>query len=98
MARVKNNILLKGLSGALNKQVVFKTRNKKTFMSRYPDMSKVVPCEKQVKEKSRFARAVEYAQSVLADPKKRLEVAARTPSGKFIYHQAIKDYMESTKE
>jgi hypothetical protein len=98
MARVKNNILIQGLSGALNKQVVFKTRNKKTFVSRYPDMSKVIPSEKQVKEKSRFARAVEYAQSVLADPIKKQEVAAHTLPGKYIYHQAIRDYMESTKE
>ncbi|WP_026904087.1 hypothetical protein [Pedobacter glucosidilyticus] len=98
MARVKNNIILQGLSGALNKQIVFKTRNEKVFVCSYPDMSNVVPSEKQIKEKSRFSKAVRYAQSVLADPKKKQEVAAHTPPGKSVYHQAITDYMASTKE
>ncbi|MRX48666.1 PH domain-containing protein [Pedobacter puniceum] len=98
MARVKNNILIQGLSGTLNKQVVFKTRNKKTFVSRYPDMSEVVPSSKQLKAKNSFSKAVQYAQSVLADPEKKKEVAAHTPPGKLVYHQAIKDYMESIKD
>lgn len=77
----------------LAKQIVFKTRNDKTFVSRYPDMSKVVPSEKQKVEKSRFASAVIYAKSVLADPIKKEEVANRTPPEKLIYHQAIKEYI-----
>ena len=93
MAKVKNNIITQGLSGKLANQIVFKTRNNKTFVSRYPDMSKVVPSEKQKAEKGRFAKAVLYAQSILADPIKKQELAARTPPGKLIYHQAIKEYM-----
>jgi hypothetical protein len=97
MARVNKNIVTQGLSGKIGKQVVFKTRNDITFISVYPDRSKVVPSEKQLAEKSRFAEAVHYAKSVLADSVKKAEVAARTPKGKLVYHQAIKDYLNNNK-
>lgn len=97
MARVKKNVVTYGLSGNIDKQIVFKTRNGKTFTSAYPDMSKVVPSEKQLAEKSRFAAAVQYARSVLADPVKKAAVAARTPQGKLVYHQAIREYLDHYK-
>lgn len=98
MAKVKNNIITQGLSGKLNKLIVFKTRNNKTFVSRYPDMSKVVPTEKQKLEKSRFAQAVAYAKAVLADPIKKQAVTLRTPPGKLVYHQAIKEFMATNRD
>ncbi|OAQ38785.1 hypothetical protein A5893_12105 [Pedobacter psychrophilus] len=95
MAIVKDNIITQGLSGNIDKQIVFKTRGNTTFTARYPDMSKVVPSEKQLAEKSRFAKAVEYAKAIIADPIKKMEVAAHTPKGKLVYHQAIKDYLKN---
>jgi hypothetical protein len=95
MARVKDNIITQGLSGNIDKQIVFKTRGKTTFTARYPDMSKVVSSKKQLAEKSRFAKAVEYAKAILANPIKKIEVAAYTPKGKLVYHQAIKDYLRN---
>ena len=92
MARVKDNVITQGLSGAVNNQLVYKTRNGKTFISKYPNMKKVVASEKQLLEKSIFRDAVHYAQSILADPGKKSEIAKRTPKGKLIYHQAIKEF------
>lgn len=93
MARVKDNIITQGLSGNIDKQIVFKTRNNITFTTRYPDMTKFVPSEKQKLEKNRFAKAVAYAKTILANPVKKVEVASRTPIGKLVYHQAIKEYL-----
>ena len=58
-------------------------------------MSKVVPTEKQLLQKSRFAKAVEYAKAIIANPEKKIEVASYTPKGKLVYHQAIKDYLKN---
>jgi hypothetical protein len=57
-------------------------------------MTKVVPTEKQKKEKNRFAQTVAYAKAILADPIQKQAVASRTTLGKLVYHQAIKEYME----
>ena len=92
MARVKDNIITQGLSGALNKQFVFKTRNGKTFLSKYPNRDKVVLSDKQLAEKSTFRDAVRHAQTILANPQLKAEVEKRTPNGKLVYHQAIKEF------
>jgi hypothetical protein len=97
MARVKDNILTQGLSGAVNKQLVFKTRNGKTFISKYPNRSKVIPSEKQLVEKVNFRNAVSYAKGILANPILKAEVQQRTPPGKLVYHQAIKEYYATQK-
>ena len=72
MARVKDNITTQGLSGNINKQIVFKTRGYTTFTDRYLDRSKVVPTEKQLLQKSRFAKAVAYAKAIIANPEKKM--------------------------
>lgn len=48
MARVKDNILTQGLSGSINKQLVYRTRNGRTYVSKYPQMDQIVPTEKQL--------------------------------------------------
>ncbi len=86
-----NNIITKGLAGSIGKQIVFRTRNGKTFASKYPDMSKVKPSKEQLKYKSAFSEAVEFAQSVIRDPKKK--AAYKVKKGASVYHTAIRDYM-----
>jgi hypothetical protein len=67
MARIRSNILTKGLSGQIVQQVVFKQYGKKTVVSRYPDMSNIKPSKLQKKGRNRLAEAVAYAQSINND-------------------------------
>lgn len=90
MAKTRN-ALLDQTSGAVGKQLVFRVRNGKTFVSRYPDMSKVKPSEKQLAEKDRFGDAVRYAQNIIGDPEKK--AAYKVEKGKSVYHTAIRDYL-----
>lgn len=98
MARVKDNILTRHLSGHINKQIVYKSYPQGVFATSYPDMSKVKPSELQLAEKSRFSKAVAYAKAIIADPVKKAELQAGLPPGKKAYHQAIRDFLERDKK
>ncbi|TWV99426.1 hypothetical protein [Chitinophaga pinensis] len=75
-----------------NKKFVIKKRKGKTFLSKYPDMTNVKPSPLQLEEKSRFARAVKYAQEIVKDPVRK--AAYKAHPGYSVYHSAIKDYMQ----
>jgi hypothetical protein len=92
MAQV-NNALVDGMRGAFGKEFVFRTRGGKTFISKYPDMSNVKPSAKQLKEKSRFSKAVKYAQAIIADPKKKAAYEKKLDGASSVYHAAIKEYL-----
>ena len=96
MARVKNNVVVKGFSGKLD-QIVFKTYSYGTVVSRLPDMSKVKLSKAQKKANSLFKEAVSYAQSVLADPAKRKVYEKKLKPGKTVYHTALAEYLKSKK-
>ena len=91
MARIKKNVLVSDLQGSIGKQIVYRVRNGKTFASKYPDMSRVKPSRKQLKEKSRFAEAVAYAQSINNNPKKK--AAYKVAEGQTVFNAAISEYM-----
>jgi hypothetical protein len=37
---------------------------------------------------------VQYAKSIIADPKKKAALKAKLPRGKSVYHAAIKKYLK----
>jgi hypothetical protein len=94
MAKTNNPLWAgyKGFSGAALKQIVFKTYGENTFVSKYPDMSNVIPSELQLREKRKFADAVQFARAIVHDPIKK--AAYKAAEGKSVYHTAIRDYME----
>ncbi|MCF6403049.1 hypothetical protein L3C95_09205 [Chitinophaga filiformis] len=95
MARTNNHLWngLKTSRGKLGKDFVLKKRGDKTFISKYPDMSNVVPSALQLAYKDRFMHAVAYAKSIISDPAKK--VAYKVRPGSTVYHSAIKDYLEN---
>lgn len=92
-----NNIALYQVQGAVGKELVLRIRKGKTFISKYPDMSKVKPSSKQLKEKGRFAKAVKYAQGIIRDPVKNAAYKGKVKRGKTVYHTAIKEYLNTHK-
>jgi hypothetical protein len=96
MARISNNIVMDQVRGAIGKQLVLKNRKGKGIVSKYPDMSKVVPSAKQLAEKSRFGDAIRFARGIISDPLKK--AAYKVTGGRSVYHTAITDYLEALKK
>lgn len=93
---ITNNPLFNGLKvsrGKKTKDFILKTRGGKTFVSKCPDMSNVVPSALQLEYKNRFMLAVEYAKSIINDPVKK--ATYKTKPGSTVYHSAIKDYLKN---
>jgi hypothetical protein len=96
MARSNNNILTKGLSGMIGKQIVFRSWNGKTFISVAPKKpKKQSPVQKE--NRSKFKRATIYAKSMMKDPIKKAEYKdiAKKLQLPNAYTAAITDYMRN---
>ena len=92
MVKVKKNLLLTGLVGALNKQFVLKQYGSVTVISAYPDMSKVVKTDKQRKENHKFRQAMAYARSQMADPVSKAEYKAKAKGLQKPHNVAMADF------
>ncbi len=92
MAQVKDNIITKGLSGRVGKNVVFKNYGSKTVVSAYPDMSKVKLSAKQKKENNRFKEAMAYARNQLSDPESKAAYRAKAAGLQKPHNVAIADF------
>jgi hypothetical protein len=95
MAINSNNIIINGTSGHIGKQVVVKQYSFGSVVTKYPDMSNVIPTKKQLKEKGRFAKAVVFAQGIINNPQQKMEWQQKLPEGKKVYHAAIQWYLEN---
>jgi hypothetical protein len=94
MAKSINNILTKGLSGMVGKQLVFRTWNGKTFLSVAPKKpKKQSPLQKE--NRSRFKMATVFAKSMMKDPVKKAEYKEIAKKMKLpnAYTAAIAEYM-----
>lgn len=94
MATSKNPLWTgaEGYRGAILKQIVFKQYNDKTIVTKYPDMTAIVPTEKQQRKRSRFADAVVYAKEIIADPVKKANFPVS--GARNVYQAAIKHYLK----
>ena len=94
-----SNILLKGVSGQLGKEIVIKKYGKKSVITKYPDMSKVQPSALQRKGRNKFAEAVAYAQNIIRNRELKEAYKLKLPKKvKSIYHYAIKEYLQKNKQ
>jgi predicted HTH transcriptional regulator len=92
MAKVKDNYVVKGLSGKIGKHLILKT-NKwgLTYTCLPPDRTNVISTKGQQKLRNNFAKAVAYAKSVLQDPVKAEH--HQKEKNKSLYIRALKDYL-----
>jgi hypothetical protein len=95
MAEIKDNYVVKGISGRVGDLAVYKIINGKTFMTKYPDRSKVVYTKEQIEFREIFAKAAKFASEIVSDPVKKSTYP--TQGRKSIYHCALSDYMTEYK-
>ena len=73
--------------------IVIKQYGDKTVVSKYPDMSNIVPSEFQVQKRSRFAEAVAYAKTINSSPIFKADFLKRKGEVKSVYQEALKEYL-----
>lgn len=95
MAEEKDNYVIRGTSGRIGKLLVNKIINGKTFITKYPDRSKVKYTKEQIEYREIFAKAAKYASEIVNDPVKKSTYPRQ--GRKSIYHCALTDFMKEYK-
>jgi hypothetical protein len=98
MGKVKNSLLVEGLSGKLD-QILLKNYKYGTVVSKMPDRSKVKLTNHQKGLNKNFQQAVAYARSIINDPakKKQYEKQARRKHTS-VYHYVLAQYLKGKKQ
>ena len=84
--------------GAIGKQFVMKRYGNKTVVTRYPDMSGIVPSTKQKVGRRLFARAVRYAQSIYWKPSLKAEWRRRLRRPRRLFQALMKQYYRQLQQ
>jgi hypothetical protein len=95
MARSNNNAT-SGLRGRVD-QFVFKERCGTTFVSKVPDMSRVVASEKQRKCRADFRLAARYAKAKLREAGMKDYYRSKAKPNQTAYNVAFKEYFQLNK-
>lgn len=93
MSKIKNNPIMKGVSGMLGAVVVYREYRGDVIMANRPKRRDVLTPH-QEKTKSKFLRAVQYAKKQVADPVTKTEYQPG-PQSRFTsaYSAALADYL-----
>jgi hypothetical protein len=95
MAKVKLNLLLKQLRGAMGDVVFRVLPTGETIISKRPDMSNVKWSKAQKAHRRRFKQAVEQAKAALAEPAMRLKYERMAKQqGKRPWDVALSAYLQ----
>lgn len=92
----KNNSIMRGISGALGKELIFRQRAGQTIVSLPPAPRADAPTEKQMAVRDRFRKAVRYARAVIADPTLKAIYQARAKPGSSAFNTAITEYLQTS--
>ncbi len=73
--------------------IVIKQYGDKTVVSKYPDMSNIIPSTSQKAKRNRFAEAVAYAKSISSSTILKNDFLKRKGEVKSVYQSALKEYL-----
>jgi hypothetical protein len=98
MALIKENDLTEGMSGKFGKKIVFRVVRGVTVATRRSTTERV-QSEKQLAQRERFQRAVQYASAKLQDPVAKKEYKLMAGNGAFsnAFATAVGDYLALPK-
>ena len=74
-------------------EIIIKQYAGKTVVSKYPDMSNIMPSEPQLQKRSRFAEAVAYAKSINNSLILRADFLKRNGEVRSVYQAALKEFL-----
>ena len=74
-------------------EIIIKQYSGKTVVSKYPDMSNIIPSAPQLEKRSRFAEAVAYAKTINNSPILRADFIKRHGEVRSVYQAALKEFL-----
>jgi hypothetical protein len=98
MAKVTENLLVRGARGNVGKQYVYKKRGDETHIAKMPAIDKnATVTDKQEGVRDLFAAAAAYAKGAISLPDLKKDYAKKAASGKSAYNIAFRDYLKPPK-
>lgn len=94
MKQIRNSIM-RGASGALGDELVFRQRAGKTVISLPAVAREYTPSTEQLEVRNKFLEASRYAKTVLADPALKEAYAAKSPLGTSAFNTALADFFKA---
>ena len=94
MARVSRNILLRGLSGTIDKTIVIKHYGGKTVICNYPRRRRRELSEKQKQQAEKLKEAVAFAKGILKDGKLKGRYLKKAKKSLSLYHYLVQLHMK----
>jgi len=92
MAKNKNNILARGFSGAIGKQLVLRTSGDRTYLANRPSRNpNRVDTPEQAAVKLRFKQSVVYGKAAIKDPALKLDYLSVARPGQSAFNVAFSD-------
>ena len=91
---ISKNLLMTGVTGGINKQIVFRRYRSKTVVSAYPDMSNRKLSPKQIRRTKILKKANRVIKLIKADEEQRKAAQLRlnVPSNR-LHHALLKEVM-----
>jgi hypothetical protein len=95
MAKINDNLLVKGARGNVGKQYVYKRRGDNTHIARMPVIDKnAVPTQEQSRVRELFAAASMYAQGAVSSPDLKKEYQKKASRGRTAFNIAFRDFLK----
>lgn len=88
------NSIMRGASGALGEELVFRQRAGKTVISLPPVVKVYAPTTDQQEIRNKFLEASRYAKTVLANPALKEAYTSKSAAGTSAYNTAIADFFK----
>ena len=95
MAKVKDNVLMKGVSGTIGRQLTFRQIGGKTFVSKYQKAPSVPATEKKLAVQTKFGMATAYARRAVRDPEVKAMYQAVVKGGQRAFNIAMIDALQA---
>ena len=89
---ITENTMLRNMKGRIG-DIVIKQYGDKTVVSKYPDMSNIIPSDSQKEKRNRFAEAVAYAKTINSSPILKADYLKRVGEVRSVYQHALKEFL-----
>jgi hypothetical protein len=93
MARIRKHSFFGALSGSIGKEIVLKQYGDKMVVSKFPDMDKIKPSERQKIQRNKMKDAQAHWIEVKRNPRLRDAYEKSLLPGEKLYRKVIRDFM-----